>query len=278
MVQFRAVILLLRPVNVCITGLVVFSMILLLSESPIALFTAIFASAAAAITAAAGNIINDITDIPTDKTNHPSRPLVTGVLSVRFAMRLYVYLVVLSIGISLLLPHYLFIFVAVVHVLLFLYSVKLQYIILGGNVLIAVLTASAFIFAGIAAGNVTKSMVPALFGFLINLMREIVKDTEDMDGDKLLGTVTIPLRFGVFPAFYMVLVLGILLIATTWLPFFLFPGGIFFTVTANLFVNPLIVLSLKHLYPVGENTAVHKAGSILKLAMFLGLGAIGLWI
>ena len=62
--------------------------------------------------------------------------------------------------------------------------------------IIALLTGLAFIYGGFAVGNPVAAIVPAVFAFLINLIREIVKDIQDIEGDTKAGVITFPIKFG----------------------------------------------------------------------------------
>ncbi len=64
-----------------------------------------------------------------------------------------------------------------------------------GNITIAILTGMIFLLGGAVAGNVEKTYVLAGMAVLVNIGREIVKDIEDMEGDK--GRSTLPMRIGV---------------------------------------------------------------------------------
>jgi 4-hydroxybenzoate polyprenyltransferase len=70
-----------RPINVVITFFVVVVAILISQKNQTEISLIILASLAAALTTAAGNIINDIYDIETDKISHPKRVLALGLLS-----------------------------------------------------------------------------------------------------------------------------------------------------------------------------------------------------
>ena len=61
---------------------------------------------------------------------------------------------------------------------------------------VAFLTGLVFIFGGVVVENPTAAIVPAIFAFLINLIREIVKDMEDVEGDNKAGVITFPIKFG----------------------------------------------------------------------------------
>ena len=56
-----------------------------------------------------------------------------------------------------------------------------------GNITVAFLTGLVFIFGGVVVENPSAAIVPAVFAFLINLIREIVKDIEDVEGDNKAG-------------------------------------------------------------------------------------------
>ena len=69
-------------------------------------------------------------------------------------------------------------------------------IILLGNFIVAFLTGLAFIYGGIAVNNFKYAVIPAIFAFLINFIREIVKDMEDIEGDKSAGIFSFPYLYG----------------------------------------------------------------------------------
>lgn len=276
--RLKAIIAITRPLNVGLTGLVVFSMVVLLTKSSSSIYAAIAASAAAALSAAAGNIINDIYDVDSDKINHPERPLITGGLSIDFARRLYWYLVLLSIAISFFLPPLAAGIVFLATVILYLYSYKLQHFLLVGNLLVALLTALAFVFAGVVANATNKMIIPAVFGFLVNLIRELVKDMQDRYGDQFTGSRTFAILVSRRVFKTTLIALTILLVLTTWLPFFLFTNGIYFSALANITVNPVLLLALKNAMETGLPEQMKRSGDLLKLSMLIGLGVICLWI
>jgi geranylgeranylglycerol-phosphate geranylgeranyltransferase len=82
--------------------------------------------------------------------------------------------------------------------LLFLYARSLKATPLIGNICIAYLTGSAFLFGGAVAGlaGLQANLVPFLLSFLATMSREIMKDMEDMEGDRLGGARTLPILAG----------------------------------------------------------------------------------
>ena len=181
------------------------------------------ASAAAFLACAAGNAVNDIIDRQPDRINHPDRVLVRRALSIRFAIGLAVILnlaaVLLAISVNLAVT----IAVAAAIVLLFAYNYGLKRIPLLGNLTVALLGGLTFITGGLAlaGANVLAlpgPLIPAAFAVLLHLMRELVKDIEDIEGDRESRITTLPQLIGVRPTLYLVVALYFALVVLTLAP------------------------------------------------------------
>lgn len=158
---------------------------------PLWMIRVLFASLSAAFVLAAGNVFNDVRDLRADRINTPHRPLPSGILSLRTATLYAIGLTLagLLLSIPLGIPG---MSVAVAAVLLLvLYNVKLKSVPLVGNLLVALLGGTAFVYGGIAGNAVVSSLIPAVFSTLFHLGREIIKDAADVRGDTLAGTKTI---------------------------------------------------------------------------------------
>ena len=156
------------------------------------------AAFAASFALASGNIINDINDVEIDKINKPLRPLPSGKLTIQQAYGLYISTCFsINLDFLLFLNEVALAIVLFSIILLFFYSKYLKSILLVGNMTVAFLTGLVFIFGGVVVENPTAAIVPAIFAFLINLIREIVKDIEDVEGDYKADLVTFPIKFGV---------------------------------------------------------------------------------
>jgi len=162
-----------------------------------------FAALAAAAFTAAGNALNDIKDRETDRINHPDRPLPSGRVSLASAKLLegtmFVAAGILGIAASPLCG----LVVVVNGFLMFAYEYLVKARGVPGNLLIAYLVGSLFLFAGFAVFR--EDVVPmvrtgflTLLAFLATFGREIVKDIEDMAGD--VDRRTLPQRVGSRPA------------------------------------------------------------------------------
>ncbi|MGQ9798261.1 MAG: geranylgeranylglycerol-phosphate geranylgeranyltransferase [Ignavibacterium sp.] len=274
MKRFFYYIKLTRPLNSLITALVVLVGGVISSFQNSIEINLILASVAASIVAASGNVINDMFDIEIDKIAHPERPLASGKLKTIEAKYFYIVLIIISISISLILTNHLLIITVFAISLLFLYSFILKKIPLVGNIVIALLTALAFLFGGVAVDNFSGAIIPAIFAFLINLIRELVKDAEDYEGDKTYSVNTFPIKFGMKRTKKLVLAVSIVLIAFTFYPFVESIYKIEYFVVVMAIVNPILLYSLKKLFENDDKKSFKQISSILKLDMIFGLIAI----
>ena len=87
--------------------------------------------------------------------------------------------------------------------LLIFYNAQAKNYPLVGNVIVALILGLSFIYAGIVFENITPLIVPALLAFGLTLVREIVKDIADLEGDKVVGARTLPIIFGNEKAVYL---------------------------------------------------------------------------
>jgi 4-hydroxybenzoate polyprenyltransferase len=131
-----------------------------------------------------------------------------------------------------------------------------------------------FIFGASAVNNYENALFPFIFSFLINLIREVVKDIEDLPGDSKTGITTFPVVFGVPLSKKLITVLILLMIVATFLPFILEIYKIEYLIIITLSVNPALVLSIKSLIKAKKQSDYSAISTNLKLIMFLGIFAI----
>ena len=153
---------------------------------------------------AAGNVINDYFDYNIDKINKPERPIPSGRISLK-AGRNYGYLLFLlgtvcGFAISLMTGNWIpFGIVLIADVILYLYAYRLKTTPLLGNLTVAFMTGFGFVFGGFCLNNptiITTSIYLGFFAFVMTTASEIVKDIEDMEGDKAEGAKTLPILYG----------------------------------------------------------------------------------
>ena len=272
--KLTAIIKIVRPLNFLITFVsVIFAAVLCLPDKTPGL-NVVFAAFAASLVMASGNILNDIYDIGIDKINRPLRPLPSGKITIKKAYAVYFIFIVLSIFFSALVNEKALAIVLISILILFIYSKYLKRIPLLGNITVAFLTGLVFIFGGVVVGNPSAAIVPSVFAFTINLIREIVKDMEDVEGDIKAGVNTFPVKFGSQKSKILVLIISISLILFTLYPFLTQLYKIEYFIAVMVFVNPILVYCSKNLFEDSSQKNLRKISNLLKLSMVFGLIAI----
>lgn len=272
--KLSAVFRIVRSINCVITFITILAAGLIYGTGKFIYTNILLAAFSGSFVAAAGNIINDYFDIEIDKINRPERVLPSGKLSVKFALNLYFIISASALYLSSLINFESIVIVIISSVIIFLYSYKLKSTPLVGNFIIAFLTGLAFIYGSIAVGNILCGIIPALFALLINFMREIVKDIEDIEGDKASGILTYPIKHGIDASITIVILTAVLLIISTTIPFLLKIYSIEYFIFVMPVVNGLLVYIIKELKSDQSQINLRKISNLIKLDMVLGLVAI----
>ena len=191
-----------RPVNGLFTVLCVFFGAFYLKNITFSM-PIFFAALSAFFISTAGYVINDFFDIEIDMINRPDRILPSKQISPKVAYIYAVILFVLGLLASVLTQNKFCILIAFINtILLFYYAKYFKKTFLLGNVIVAFAAGSTFIFGALANSNLLFGTIPAFFAFLYTLIRELIKDAEDVDGDKKLNAKTIPVLLGKVAAIY----------------------------------------------------------------------------
>ena len=165
--------------------------------------------------AAAGNVINDIYDVETDFVNKPKKLIVGKTISEKAAYNFFMLFNVVGVGIGFYVSNLIhrsafFSLFVIISVLLYVYASYLKRTLLIGNIVISVLVALSVLIVGVF--ELLPAITPqnqqiqftffkiifdySLFAFIINFLREITKDLEDIDGDYKAGMNTLPIIIG----------------------------------------------------------------------------------
>jgi len=155
-------------------------------------------SSSVVLIAAAGYIINDYYDVKIDYINKPERVVIGRSITRRYAILYHVLLSGLGILIGLFLSWRIG-FVNVTSVfLLWLYSNILKRLPFVGNFTVALLTGLSILSVDIYyKTHQSLIVIYASFAFFMTLVREIVKDMEDLKGDNTFGCKTLPIVWGI---------------------------------------------------------------------------------
>jgi len=221
---------------------------------------------------AAGNVINDYYDAGIDKINRPDRPIPSGAVSQNAALVYAVVLFVLGILASIATTPLCLAIAAFNSLLLVLYAARLKSTPFFGNAAVSYLSASIFLFGGAFAGwtGFVHMLPVAAITFLAMLSREILKDAEDMEGDRAGGADTLPLRIGVKKSALLAFVFAIAAVAASavpyawWGPWYLLGIAI---------VDLAILAAAARALPCSDPASLKATGStgLLKYGMFASL-------
>src|SRR5690606_4803480 len=247
--------------------------------------------------AAAGNIINDIYDVETDRINKPEKQIIGRKISEKTALTAYIILTVLGVAIGFYLsnligrPGFSAIFI-IISALLYLYATHLKNIIVVGNLLVSSLVAMTVIIMGLfellpaisPANRQTQSIIfsilldYAFYAFLINWLREMVKDQQDIKGDYNTARNTLPVALGQQRGNKFIFAIGLLPIAAIvyYMYNYLFTNLYAVIYTLLFILGPLlyfisIILSAK------SRDHYRRLSLILKIILISGLASIGLY-
>lgn len=242
-------------------------------------YAPVMSAIAAFLVCAAGNVVNDIVDIDIDLINQPNRVLPAGDISKSAAIRLAIALTILAVIVALAINWQVLSAVMLAIALLALYNFKAKKIPIFGNLIIALLGALTFITGGLAVDEsltfaLPGPIIPALFAFFFHLAREILKDVEDIEGDRRVGIKTFPQVVGESRAMLAVLVLFFIMVVLTFIPVLAgWFGRAYEILTIYIIDLPLLLLLI---FVWGNpSRKMLRIGSLgLKAGMLLGIVAL----
>ena len=188
-----------RPGNVMLTAVAVVAGSFIAAGDNIFDFQVeiMIASLAAMMLVGGGNALNDYNDRESDKENHPNRPIPAGLISadetlVYSRILLSAGLLIVLFGLANKLP---FIIALIGTITLISYENKLKAIGLSGNVAVGFMSGAVFLYAGMAVNDPGPTLWMFGLAFLATISREIIKDIQDLEGDK--DRFTLPAKIGI---------------------------------------------------------------------------------
>ncbi len=229
-----------------------------------------------ALITAAGYVINDYFDIKADAINKPNKVYVGREISRRQALLFVFVLNMSTIFLSFVGNQkfiYFYSFLTIVGLWFYSYTLKRTFLI--GNILIAFLGGfSIYILSYLSQPN-SLLLAFSLFAFLSNLIREIIKDAEDIKGDLLLNAKTLPIKLGIKNTKIIVSMLSLIFLISIWIG--LFRHNDFKLITSVLVVTGLLFY-VQYLIWFTHNThlAFKKSSQTLKIIMLIGCLSIPL--
>jgi geranylgeranylglycerol-phosphate geranylgeranyltransferase len=175
-----------------------------------------------ALVTAAGNVINDYFDAEIDAVNRPDRPIPSGSVTRPVARSFAVTLFLAGILVSFFTGPLCTGIAIINSLVLVAYAGKLKRTPLLGNITVAYLSSSIFLFGGALNGwDGLVHIIPiAVITFFAMLSRELVKDAEDVMGDQAGNADTVPIRFGIKKTAYLAFFCTVVAVITSVIPYF----------------------------------------------------------
>ena len=261
--------------------------------------------------AASGYIVNDIYDYNLDQINKPEKVVLGKFLKSRDAIIIYMMFNCLAIVLSIFLcmkieqEIYILVFLLIIYCL-WLYSKKLKKYKTIGNILIAffislsILNVPLFSYKNILSDDrFFVFLIISIFSvlaFLINVKREIIKDIEDIEGDKIHKVKSLPIIFGTKKSKLVTIIIGIILMfaisSLITFQILILRSDLLLDVGGNQFSNPQIwganYISIIYMFIIlimffyvellilnaTTKTNFTKASKLLKYLMLLSLLSI----
>lgn len=229
---------------------------------------------------AAGNVINDYFDYKIDLINKPDRPIPSGRISLKngrnYGYFLFFMGTVCGFFISYLTNNWIpFAIVLFADVVLYLYAYKLKSTPLLGNLTVGFMTGFGFVFGGFSINNPTIIMTSIFLGFFALVMttaREIIKDIEDIEGDKADGARTLPILIGAKKPVILAAILIVVDSALCPLLYYYHVFGILYlpviAIAVVLFIYSAIIILKSQ-----EREVAAKASKNLKIGMLIAFVA-----
>ena len=249
--------------------------------------------------AAGGYVINDYFDVKIDRINRPDDLVVTRVISRDAAMNWFYALTAIGIVAGLAVAWWarswnlLFIYI-VIPGLLWFYSASYKRMLLVGNLIVAFISALVPLLVAIINADYLKHLYSealaytpivgqlfvwlggfALFSFLLTWAREVVKDVEDIEGDREMECRTMPIVWGETVSKIVVTLLTVATMALiAYLAYCVLPFPMEWSTLTGRFVIfgvmvPLVCV-LVLLWFARSKRELHTVQQVLKFIMFLG--------
>ncbi|MRI01822.1 ubiquinone biosynthesis protein UbiA [Kriegella sp. EG-1] len=228
---------------------------------------------ASALVIASGYIINNFYDAEKDLINKPRKSMLDRLVSQRFKLTTYFILNFLAVFAASYVSFRAVLFFSAYIFGIWFYSHKLKRIPFVGNFVSATLSIAPFFAVFVYYKNFELVIfVHAIFLFLLILMREMIKDLENIAGDLAQNYKTVPIIYGHRFSKYCISFLVALTIIPALLLIKYFDVGymyIYFLGCVALLVVFLIMLWKAH-------TKLHYVGlhNILKLIIIIGVFSI----
>ena len=226
------------------------------------------------ILTASGYMINDYYDVKIDYVNRPKAVVIGKGMKRRMVMILHTVMNVVGILVGLLIHPKIGAITFVAAFLLWLYSNTLKRLPFIGNLTVASLTGLAIWIVGIYYQKSELLIITyAIFAFFINLIREILKDIEDRNGDRKHGCKTLPIVLGFRKTKNIIFIIAFLFVASILFVTFKINEPLLFLYFGGL--SLFFIAFMVKIYKADRKSHFSELSTISKLLMLTGILSMG---
>jgi 4-hydroxybenzoate polyprenyltransferase len=257
--------------------------------------TLVWLISASVLIAAAGYIINDYFDLNIDQINKPQENVFVRSVNRRWAILwhfLFSFMGILATALAVgLTKWYLIAANIFVVLLLWFYSTSFKKQLLIGNIVISILTAWTVLilffafttpYDALGSGGDTAvkffrvAFLYAGFAFVISLIREAIKDMQDIEGDARYGCKTLPIVSGVrttkiYTIVWLVVLLGSMIILQLYVLMFKWWLAVIYN---SIFIIVPLVYVLFKLSKAQSSNDFAFLSRLTKFIMFTGIASM----
>jgi 4-hydroxybenzoate polyprenyltransferase len=220
--------------------------------------------------AAGGYAINDYFDINTDKINKPNQMVVEKIIPKKDVKIIWLSFTIIALTIGFYIKLEIFVIYLISAILLYLYSRFLKEIPIVGNISVSILLALSVMIIYIYEPGFDKNLFIfySAFAFLSGMVREIVKDVEDLEGDSQTNVLTFPVKKGIRKTRNLIIgfyaTLDLLMVGfAVYLYFFYNTKMMWYYIVLVYFPHLIIFLKFLFDYDIQQYTRISKRTKLL---------------
>ena len=266
--------IIMRPINVVVAALAAIMSAYILENFYYSL-TSICTLIIVVFYTGGANAFNDYCDYEIDLINRPNRPLSRGIINSNEAFIFSILMFLIGSLVALLLPlKATIVSVGIALPLIIIYSLRLKGILIIGNIVVSMILGLSFIFFGLSHGNILPMIVPSFLAFGLTLLRELIKDIADIEGDKENNLKTLPIVIGeensIFVSYFLIFIIGF----GSLMPYYFNIYGNYYLILLILGVEIPLFIIIYYFMKLPVISSAKKGANLLKFSIIAGLIAI----
>ena len=221
------------------------------------------------------NAFNDYCDYEIDLINRPNRPLSRGLINSNEAFIFSILMFFIGSLVAFLLPlKAMIVSIGIALPLMIIYSLRLKGVPIIGNMVVSMILGLSFIFFGFSHGKILPMIVPSFLAFGLTLLRELIKDIADIEGDKENNLKTLPIVIGekraIFVSYFLIFIIG----SGSLMPYYFNIYGNYYLILLILGVEVPLCIIIYYFMKLPAINSAKKSANLLKFSIIAGLIAI----